>query len=186
MIGEGRKERRAPVDLQHVVNEHGVVPSGAAILEADLIPALDVILNTGIDLITDTERSEVNDWLRRAVHVVVGMVVVIIDGQCCQDLERLWIRVEQVDCRPVGVGEDASSSLGCGLDTVEELNMGRVLKVQQVGVEAQIGGRVCGIDGLWNSTYYNHVSSLSKFGYWMLTYHPMCGRRRCPGRDRCG
>lgn len=63
-----------------MINEHRIVPSGAAAVEAQVVPVLDVILDPGVDPVANTERSELNDWLRGPVHVVVGMVVLVIDG----------------------------------------------------------------------------------------------------------
>lgn len=129
MIGEGCKERRSPVDLQHVIHKHSITPSRSAILQADLMVVLGIFMNTCVSLITDSERSEVNDRLRGAVHVIIGMVVMIIDGNCSKCLERFGVGVVQIHGRFVGIGEDTGSPFGCRLNTVEQLDVWWVLEV---------------------------------------------------------
>src|SRR6478736_2384183 len=80
MIRKGCEEWRTPVDLQHVLDKHGIAPSRTSILETALVVVLDIILDTGVDLIVYTQRSEIDDWLCCAVYVVIGMVIVVIDG----------------------------------------------------------------------------------------------------------
>ena len=76
------------------------------------------------------------------------MRIVIVYRHSRKSVECVWIRVEQVYCCLVGVGEDARTPGGGGLDAMQQLDMRRLLEVEQICVKAKILRSVCSIDCL--------------------------------------
>lgn len=108
MIGKRRKKRRAPIDLVQAVDQHGIFPTRTSILNTEFVPYPLVFSHTGINVVSNPEGPKINDGLGCAIHVGVGMVVVVVYGDSRERFEGLQILVEQVNCCFVRICKYAS------------------------------------------------------------------------------
>lgn len=138
VVGEGRQEGRAPVDLVHAADELRLGPPRPAAAPGQLVPGLLVVADVRVHGVADAQRPQVDDGFGGAVHVCAWVVVVVVHGDCREGVEGVRVGVEQVHGCAVGICEDAGAACGCGLDAVEELDVRGVLEVEQVCVEAQV------------------------------------------------
>lgn len=134
--GKGCKKGRTPVDLVQTGNESGVSPSRAPLPNVEVVPVPHVVLDASVSRVTNAERVEINDCLFGAIHVGIRMIVVIIDRDRCQRVKGFFVCVKEIEGCFVGICKYTGSTRGRRLDTVEELDEWRIIKVEQVCVES--------------------------------------------------
>lgn len=88
------------------------------------------------------------------------MIIVIIDRDCCQDIKGVFVGVEEIESCFVGICKDTGTSQGCRMNAMEELDVWRIIKVEQVCVKPQIMRSICRIDSCWDGAYCHLVSQV--------------------------